>query len=451
MAIAMENLDLVKEKASEFLADANECTHLKLVKTEGDVLDDAIAFHPDMSHQLFGESEMIFGYSEPRIDIYFGAATLNTYLNFSYKAKVTSKNNAFLKDVQPDSVIPKLAEKLPSGFCTNRDEFIASLAAESSFVPFGRQVNSYETTTESSPRQIHYEIYQSDTLTPRLRQFHERLQIFLLWYIDAASYIDVDDEKWRFFFLFEKDLVDGRTSYSIVAYATVYQYFAYPDKIRPRIRYVWNEHLHLEGHAPVHTIYHRCLFGSFLHTFRTSQFLVLPPFQRKGHGARLLQTIYDFYISDDRVRDITVEDQSDEFSYLRNYVDCCNCLDLKSFRPDALQAGFDDEMIAEATEKLKLVKSQTRRVYEILRLRATNRGDPDAYRKYRLDVKNRLNKPFQRKQAELKKLERVLNPNEMTATAIAGAGVDERHQQLASMYESLETSYMGIIEKLATL
>ncbi|XP_065838986.1 histone acetyltransferase type B catalytic subunit-like isoform X2 [Oscarella lobularis] len=417
MAIAMENLDLVKEKASEFLADANECTHLKLVKTEGDVLDDAIAFHPDMSHQLFGESEMIFGYSEPRIDIYFGAATLNTYLNFSYKAKVTSKNNAFLKDVQPDSVIPKLAEKLPSGFCTNRDEFIASLAAESSFVPFGRQVNSYETTTESSPRQIHYEIYQSDTLTPRLRQFHERLQIFLLWYIDAASYIDVDDEKWRFFFLFEKDLVDGRTSYSIVAYATVYQYFAYPDKIRPRI----------------------------------SQFLVLPPFQRKGHGARLLQTIYDFYISDDRVRDITVEDQSDEFSYLRNYVDCCNCLDLKSFRPDALQAGFDDEMIAEATEKLKLVKSQTRRVYEILRLRATNRGDPDAYRKYRLDVKNRLNKPFQRKQAELKKLERVLNPNEMTATAIAGAGVDERHQQLASMYESLETSYMGIIEKLATL
>ena len=85
---------------------------------------------------------------------------------------------------------------------------------------------------------------------------------------------------------FEKDLVDGRTSYSIVAYATVYQYFAYPDKIRPRIRYVWNEHLHLEGHAPVHTIYHRCLFGSFLHAFRTSQFLVLPPFQRKGHGGR---------------------------------------------------------------------------------------------------------------------------------------------------------------------
>ena len=50
---------------------------------------------------------MIFGYSEPRIDIYFGAATLNTYLNFSYKAKVTSKNNAFLKDVQVNLCIAR--------------------------------------------------------------------------------------------------------------------------------------------------------------------------------------------------------------------------------------------------------------------------------------------------------------------------------------------------------
>eukprot|EP00118_Oscarella_pearsei_P019172 m.202133 g.202133 ORF g.202133 m.202133 type:complete len:60 (+) comp39604_c0_seq49:38-217(+) len=52
----MDNISIVKEKASEFLADANKSTYLKLVKTEADVLNDAKAFHPDMTHQIFGDS-----------------------------------------------------------------------------------------------------------------------------------------------------------------------------------------------------------------------------------------------------------------------------------------------------------------------------------------------------------------------------------------------------------
>lgn len=38
-------------------------------------------------------------------------------------------------------------------------------------------------------------------------------------------------------FRFEKRKEAGDTHYSIVGYMTVYQYYAYPDKIRPRIRY----------------------------------------------------------------------------------------------------------------------------------------------------------------------------------------------------------------------
>eukprot|EP00118_Oscarella_pearsei_P019170 m.202116 g.202116 ORF g.202116 m.202116 type:complete len:406 (+) comp39604_c0_seq41:38-1255(+) len=405
----MDNISIVKEKASEFLADANKSTYLKLVKTEADVLNDAKAFHPDMTHQIFGDSEMIFGYTQPRIDIYFGAATLNTYLNFSYTTKLAS-TDAFLEGVKPDSVLPNVAEKLTGGFCSNQDDFMSSLSAEASFTPFGRQVNVYQFGNTQ------YEVYQGDIMTPRLRQYHEKLQVFLLWFVDAASFIDVDDEKWRFFFLFEKDTVDGRPFYSIAGYATVYHYYAYPDKIRPRI----------------------------------SQFLVLPPFQRKSHGAHLLQTIYDNYAQDSNVRDITVEDQSEEFTCLRDFVDCRNCLRLKPFSGEALQAGFTSEMASEASSELKLAKSQARRVYEILRLRATDRGNAKTYRKYRLAVKSRLNKPFQRKQEELKKLERVLNPSEMV-TAVAGTGLDERHQQLAAMYQSLEESYLAVVEKLASL
>ena len=40
-------------------------------------------------------------------------------------------------------------------------------------------------------------------------------------------------------------------------------------------------------------------------------------------------------------------------------------------------------------------QKQARRVYEILRLRVTDRGNVEQYRGYRLMVKSRLNEPYQ--------------------------------------------------------
>ena len=65
--------------------------------------------------------------------------------------------------------------------------------------------------------------------------------------------------------------MDGETRYCIAGYATIYQYYAYPANTRPRI----------------------------------SQVLILPPFQRKGLGSKLLNTIYRQYFKDDKVVDIT--------------------------------------------------------------------------------------------------------------------------------------------------
>lgn len=41
------------------------------------------------------------------------------------------------------------------------------------------------------------------------------------------------------------------------------------------------------------------------------------------------------------------------------------------------------------------LQKQARRVYEILRLKATDRSNQEAYKTYRLMVKNRLNGPHQ--------------------------------------------------------
>jgi histone acetyltransferase 1 len=47
-----------------------------------------------------------------------------------------------------------------------------------------------------------FEIYQTDIETPGFREYHERLQTFVLFFIDGASYIDVDDHRWKFYLLY---------------------------------------------------------------------------------------------------------------------------------------------------------------------------------------------------------------------------------------------------------
>ncbi|XP_062519502.1 histone acetyltransferase type B catalytic subunit-like [Corticium candelabrum] len=402
-------------KAAVFVAPANENIFIRLVSTSSEVLqlqdEDSLVFHPEYTHQLFGENECIFGYKQPRVDLWYGASTLTTYFHFGYNEK---GSEADLEGAQIDFVEDIIGDKLAPGYLNNKEEFLARLERETSFRPFGELVHVY--TSNEDDRECPYEVYKGDILTPGLRDYHARLQTFILWFIDAASFIDVDDENWQFYFLFERKTVDGQPMYCIVGYATVYKYYAFPDKTRPRI----------------------------------SQFLILPTFQRRGHGAQLLQIIYNQYVGDQRVLDITVEDPSDEFTGLRDYVDAGNCSRLSSFQPSAMKSGFSQEMALQAQKQLKINKQQARKVYEILRLRATDRSNPVEYKDYRLAVKRRLNKPFQKEQSDLKKLERVLNPDELAAT-IASTGLEERHQKLNTLYEITEQSYLRTVEKLASM
>lgn len=94
------------------------------------------------------------------------------------------------------------------------------------------------------------------------------------------------------------------------------------------------------------------------------------------------------------VIDITVEDPSEDFQRLRDYVDCCRCSKLASFSKENLLKGYDKAMAAEAKSKHKLNAKQVRRIYEILRLKETNINNEEQYKEYRLAVKQRLNCPF---------------------------------------------------------
>lgn len=70
--------------------------------------------------------------------------------------------------------------------------------------------------------------------------------------------------------------------------------------------------------------------------------------------------IYEYFQKDPNVRDITVEDPSDDFRRIRNYVDTVLCKDLPSFSADNLKKGFSQSMVKEANEKFKVCVCETK-------------------------------------------------------------------------------------------
>lgn len=198
---------------------------------------------------------------------------------------------------------------------------------------------------------------------------------------------------------------DGTIMYATAGYTTIYLYYAYPQHRRPRI----------------------------------SQMLILPPFQGIGIGAKMLEVIYNKFKNDPNVIDITVEDPSDDFRRIRNYVDAKLCKDLPAFSPDNLKKEFSKDMIKEAREQFKINPRQSRIVYEILRLNVTNVNNPSEYKEYRLCVKKRLNIPHYKQKADVKRMEKAGVDIPMTLASLPST--EERIEQLKEEYQVSKVIY----------
>lgn len=399
-----------KRKISEghleqYVSNANDVISFKFVKSKNDMEDESDSFNPEFTHQFFGDSENIFGYIGLHIKFFYSACRLTSYFSIKYREKVKSSKTG---GVEADDVRKIICDKLELEPMTDLDLFVSSLKKETSFVPFGNLVSSFQLQDEDTVKE--FGVYRADTSIPGFKEYHERMQTLILWFIDAASYIE-DDERWDYFVLHQH--VKGEDKmYPFIGYATVYRYYAYPKMIRPRI----------------------------------SQMLILPTFQKRGLGSKMLEAINNWYIKDPDVLDITVEDPSDEFVRIRDYVDCKNCETLASFEEENLKKGFSKEMAEEARTKFKINKKQARRVYEILRLKCTDVNDPNEYKEYRLDVKNRLNAPYQRELMDMEKLKKTLVPEELAATNPIPR--EQRIEKLDHLFKEAEEKYNYVIERL---
>uniref|UniRef100_A0A1A9VNB3 Histone acetyltransferase type B catalytic subunit n=1 Tax=Glossina austeni TaxID=7395 RepID=A0A1A9VNB3_GLOAU len=395
----------------EYISSALDVVEFKLIRSKSDLDNDALAFHPLMAHQIFGDAESIFGYLDLKVRIFYTAGPLHIYLDVKYEEKVDDLPNSVLK---ADNVIATIAEKLPDGcYFVNMDEFLKTLDKADIFKPFGEKLAEHVHFNPNNNEERIFEIYHCNYRQTPFLKFFSRLQTFVLWFIDAASYIDVDDAQWAFFLCYEKYKTDnGDWLYAVVGYTTVYEYYAYPQHIRPRV----------------------------------SQMLVLPPFQKLGVGTIFLETIYKYYQNQKNVLDITVEDPSDDFQRMRSFVDARLCMSLKSFGSNEIKKGFTKNMINEAKQFLKLNPRQCRKVYEVLRLLYTHIHDKADYTGYRLEVKKRLNATYHKQLSDIKKLERAKIDTQWLRSSLPN--LKDRVERLHEEYILVEKNYMQIVEKL---
>ena len=122
------------------------------------------------------------------------------------------------------------------------------------FKPYGSKITEFERNSK------HFEIYKPTMADPGFRliilaipswkhlfrEWYLRLETFILWFIDGSQYIDTDDSQWDYFTLFERfqNPETGKNQYAIAGFSTVFRFYCYPEKIRPRVRLVkniWNQ------------------------------------------------------------------------------------------------------------------------------------------------------------------------------------------------------------------
>ncbi|EJD06193.1 histone acetyltransferase type B catalytic subunit [Fomitiporia mediterranea MF3/22] len=376
-------------------ADSSKALNLSLVRAslDNEVLtsDESYEeFHPTFTYPIYGDDEKIYGYRDLVIDLRFASGSLVPYLNTNFSAKLQSTST--VDDVEGTlQQIPCIAYYLK-----DEEEFLARVEKDSmEFKPLGEKIFSYkrspssskgkkkafdfgEDLDETSDDVVVFEAYHVrspatwDTLG--FREYHRRMQIFILLYIEAGSFIKEDEEGWEFVVLYEKRRRrDGTHTYHFVGYSSLFPFFCFPDRVRMRL----------------------------------SQFVIVPPFQHAGHGSALYTAIYQYVLGQSRIAELTVEDPAEAFEDLRDRNDLHMLLGLEPFITEALGGPRESGLVrgkarlGPPVEKgwaekwrqdLKIAGRQFHRLIEMLILKHIDLSDSKAVRAYRLQVKERLYK-----------------------------------------------------------
>ncbi|KAJ7722299.1 histone acetyltransferase type B catalytic subunit [Mycena maculata] len=413
---------------AEWTSDANEALNLSLVRATEDeqALGDEesyTGFRPRFTYPIFGEDEKIYGYNDLVIDLRFASGSLVQFLDVKHSKKLASSSTV-------DDVAGILTGFMPPDYYKDEKAFLARVEEDATtFRPPGQMIHTYTRPAQhakgpkgkgvaepqnldpESEDAVVFEVYHATWNSPGFRELHRRMQLFILLYIEAGSYINEEEDTWEFVVLYEKRKrrsTPNVTTYHFVGYSSLYPFYCFPERVRLRL----------------------------------SQFVILPPYQRFGHGSELYTSLYQYVLSQPNVAELTVEDPAEAFEDLRDKNDLLMLLSHQRF----MEEGFGGESVshgggraggigkggrsgrggaATVTAKgkmgppaekpwvekwrkdLKIAGRQFHRLVEMLILLRLDPTDGRAMRAYRLQVKERLYRFNFEILAQLEKQERL--------------------------------------------
>jgi histone acetyltransferase 1 len=209
------------------------------------------------------------------------------------------------------------------------------------------------------------------------------MHILVPLFIEGGTLIDFKDpalDRWTVFFLYRKKTVEAESKtspYIFMGYSTVYRYFYFQadrkyivNGERQPIKADSNFQLSEAGDAP----------NTFSCRSRISQFIILPPFQRGGHGSRFYNSIFDFLHKDPLTIEITLEDPNEAFDDMRDINDLIRLRKLPGFtsviinthvKPRAKGPAPNNIIDMDKLEKIRIqAKIAPRQFYRVCEMQA---------------------------------------------------------------------------------
>lgn len=259
--------------------------------------------------------------------------------------------------------------------------------------PVGHIIKSYRRKLKDTSDDGKFIMTIAKGTNQQVHTYHNSIQKLAKLFIETADDVDIGDENdgfWSVLYLFrEHDLShDGAKNsdsfqYSLAGYITLFHF-----------------------HAP----FKKPKSGIIL---RVCQALILPPYQRSGHGSDMLQSVHEYAdqysVDGQQIVEVNVEDPAPGFVALRDSIDYQRYSKYLESTPSYQSYGAaivdenffsplsEDKLQMIATE-LKITKRQAQIVYEIHKLAqlvkwkhdADSNSIQDKETQYRLMVKKSL-------------------------------------------------------------
>ena len=352
--------------------NANKIIYFKIVKDETEFNDFQNmnlenSFQPTYTYELF-TNEIIHGYKGLKILISLTPKTFYAHINIQYSEKMSVN----------DDVENILAEHFKERFTRNKDNFISKLKEEIEKTPKGKLIYSENNRS----------IYNIDILGDDYTDENYSIQALCTFFIDAASFIPVETNFWGYFLIVEN--IDNNKNWKTLGICS-YKNF----------------HIELNKYFTM-----------------LSQFMIFPPYQRKGIGTFLLEHIYKYLFNEDKeCLEIMTEDPSIEFILMRDYTICKiitneklidELINLIKERVIESKEVFDKfklekEDIKNISKKVKLQENLISRAVEIIKYGLVI-NSKELLKLFEKEKKDNMTKMFEENSIENAKTKRVRGP-----------------------------------------